>query len=214
MALLLGLGTFYPAWIPEKHSLVRIRCIDSEEDSYEVIEVNVSRLDRLRLVWMFVSLVFLKPLEPRVGSGFLLSSCNFQTVTQYRMKADVCWVKQKYNSMYNSSFAGHSFHCWWWWWCLCMLLMPFSLLQLLMALLPSLLLLLVVGRVLLMQTLLLLLLQLLVMLLPLLLVLVLVVHVPLMLLSSSSCCKCGCCCYCDQYCCLELCYEALALGKQ
>jgi hypothetical protein len=24
--------------------------------------------------------VFLKPLEPRVGSGFLFSSCNFQTV--------------------------------------------------------------------------------------------------------------------------------------
>jgi hypothetical protein len=30
---------------------------------------------------MCVSLVFLKTLEPRVGSGFVFSSCNFQTVS-------------------------------------------------------------------------------------------------------------------------------------
>jgi hypothetical protein len=42
----------------------------SEDDADELIEVHVSQLDRLARDLMCVSLVFLKPLEPRVGSGF------------------------------------------------------------------------------------------------------------------------------------------------
>jgi hypothetical protein len=47
----------------------------SEDDSDELVEVNVSQLDRLA----GLDIGQLGFLEPRGGSRFLLSSCKFQT---------------------------------------------------------------------------------------------------------------------------------------